>query len=495
MNKILFLLFAINFTLFAQNKPNIVLIMADDMGYGDVEILNKIAKTKTPYINLLAKQGMTFTDAHSPSSVCTPTRYGLLTGRYAWRSKLKTGVLWGYSKPLIEPQRETMATFLQKNGYNTACFGKWHLGLNWQAKDASKPMVYGKETDPDSINIDFSRLVSGVKQAGFNEHLVIPASLDMQPYCFIKNEKVLGLPMLPYAGEAPPQPSRLDGRFHRKGMIANNFTIENALPTFVNEAENFIKRNTKNPFFLYLPLNSPHTPWAPGHSFKGKSPIGIYGDFVAQTDDAVGSIMKLLDSLKLSENTIVIFTSDNGAYWDDAAIKKLGHAANGEFRGQKGDTYEAGHHVPFFVKWSGKIKPNTSTKQLVCLTDIFATVADILKNPMTENSCEDSFSFLPTLVQKKPQSTVREVIVHHSSDSMFVIRQGNWKLIMGLGSGGFTKPAREKVQSGGPAGQLYHLKTDPKESKNLWIENQNIVWQLTSLLNNYKEKGNSKVMK
>ena len=451
---------------FGQNKtPNIILIMADDLGYGDVGHLNPEAKTKTPNIDALARSGMSFTNAHSPSAVCTPTRYALLTGRYSWRSRMKQGVLHGYSPPLIEEGRETIASMLQKKGYQTACVGKWHLGLDWQTKKAGEKADKGG-VYPDGGNVDFSKTTPGPKLAGFDYSFIIPASLDMEPYCFVKNGQVLGLPMQPYEGEPELTEGRHINRFHRGGVIAQDFTVENTLPTFVSEAEGFIQENKDKPFFLYFPLNSPHTPWVPVAPFKGSSDVGLYGDFVAQTDAAVGRIVALLDRLNLSESTLIVFTSDNGAYWRQPEIDQFQHRSNANWRGMKADIYEGGHREPFFVKYPGHIKPGSQTDQALCLTDVFASVADIVDVSLDKNTAEDSFNFWPVW-SGKSNETVRESIIHQASDGMLALREGDWKYVEALGSGGFTPPKRVEPQPGQPTGQLYNMKADPGEAKDL----------------------------
>lgn len=460
------ILFFVSSLVFGQNKkPNIVLIMADDLGYGDVGYLNPDAKTKTPHLDALAKAGMSFTNAHSPSAVCTPTRYALLTGHYSWRSAMKKGVLHGYSPPLIEVGRETIATMLQKQGYQTACVGKWHLGLDWQPKMAGEKVDKGG-VYPDGSNVDFGKTALGPKLAGFDYSYIIPASLDMEPYCFVRNGQVLGLPMQPYAGEPALTEGRHINRFHRGGVIAQDFTIENTLPTFVNEAEGFIQKNKDKPFFLYLPLNSPHTPWVPVAPFKGSSQVGLYGDFVAQTDAAVGRLVALLDSLNLSKNTLIVFTSDNGAYWRQPEIDQFDHRANADWRGMKADIYEGGHREPFFVKWPGQIKPGSLTDQALCLTDIFASVASIVDASLSKNTAEDSFNFWPVWSGKNNKK-VRESIIHQSGDGMLALREGDWKYVEALGSGGFTEPKRAEAKTGEPNGQLYNLKNDPAETDDL----------------------------
>ncbi len=287
----LLLLLIVSCPVFAQNKkPNVIVILADDLGYGDVGYLNPDAKTKTPNMDAMARAGMSFTNAHAPSAVCTPTRYALLTGRYSWRSRMKKGVLHGYSPPLIERDRQTIASMLQKKGYATGCVGKWHLGLDWQAKN-NKEKVDKGGVYPDGSNVDFDHYTVGPTLAGFDYSFIIPASLDMEPYCFVKNGQVLGTPMQPYAGEPELTEGRHINRFHRGGLIAQDFTVENTLPTFVQEAEGFIRKNADKPFFLYLPLSAPHTPWVPVAPFKGSSAVGLYGDFVAQADDALGRVV------------------------------------------------------------------------------------------------------------------------------------------------------------------------------------------------------------
>lgn len=484
----LLLLLVFSFPVFAQKqKPNVIVILADDLGYGDVGYLNPDAKTKTPNMDAVARAGMTFTNAHAPSAVCTPTRYALLTGRYSWRSRMKKGVLHGYSAPLLEPGRETIATMLQKQGYATACVGKWHLGLEWQPKDAELKVDKGG-TYPNGDNVDFTKPAPGPSLAGFDYSFIIPASLDMEPYCFVKNGRVLNTPMQPYAGEPTLTDGRYIDRFHRKGQIAQDFTVEKTLPTFVQEAEGFIRENADKPFFLYLPLNAPHTPWVPVTPFKGSSAVGLYGDFVAQTDDALGRVVRLLDSLKIADNTLVIFTSDNGAYWWQEEIDQFDHRANGDWRGRKGDIHEGGHREPFFVKWPGQIAPGSSTDQALCLTDVFASVANIVQATLPKDTAEDSFNFWPVWRGVKTAKPVRESVVHQSADGMLALRQGDWKYVEALGSGGFTEPKRIKAVSGQPTGQLYNMKDDPNESHDLAKDNLAKTKELAAALERIKVK-------
>jgi arylsulfatase A-like enzyme len=455
-------------------KPNIVVVLADDLGYGDPVCYNKDSKIPTPNIDRFATQGMRFTDAHTPSAVCTPTRYGLLTGRYCWRTKLARGVLQGYSPLLIEPGRMTVASLLKEQGYATACVGKWHLGLGKDEKtDYRKPLRPG----PNAVGFDYA--------------FIIPASLDMPPYVFVENERATKLPtehiadskMRRYGGEG----------FWREGAIAPGFRHVDVLPTFQEKALSFLRKQTRDkPFFLYLPLNAPHTPWMPTAEFRGKSKADYYGDFVAQVDSAVGAVLKALDEAKLADNTLVIFTSDNGAHWLPEDIKKFDHRANGNLRGMKADIWEGGHRVPFIVRWPGHVKPGTTCDEVICLIDLLATTADVVGAKLPKDAGEDSFSIVPAFKGEPLKKPLREAIVHHSGDGTFAIRQGPWKLAMALGSHGFSLPKDVKPEPKGPKGQLYNLADDPGEMKNLWLDKPEIVDRLTKLLEQYKKEGRSR---
>jgi arylsulfatase A len=458
----------------ASSKLNIVLILADDLGYGDLSAYNPASKIPTPHLNQLAAQGMRFTDAHSPSSVCTPTRYGLLTGRYAWRTKLKKGVLEGYSPFLIEKDRVTLASLLRRLGYNTAGIGKWHLGLGEEEKtDYSQP------------------LRPGPNAAGFDEFFGIPASLDMPPYLFFENERVVEAPSASIA--ASEMRRHGGGGFWRAGAIAPAFKHEAVLPALTERAVAFIgKQSADKPFFLYLPLTAPHTPWMPTADFRGKTAVDYYGDFTAQVDDTAGQVLKALDQSGLAGNTLVIFTSDNGAHWLPEDIAKWGHRANGELRGQKADIWEGGHRVPLIVRWPGNIKPGSRSDQLVCLTDVMATVAALTGTPLLEDTAEDSFDFSFALLGRKSPPAQRDTIVHHSADGTFAIRQGQWKLAMALGSRGFSLPKNLVPKAGEAEGQLYNLRDDPQEQHNLWLREPKTVARLKVLLEKLKADGRSR---
>lgn len=452
--------------------PNVVVILADDMGWGDPRCYNPDSRIPTPNIDRLASEGMRFTDAHTPSAVCTPTRYGLLTGRYCWRTRLKRGVLDGYSPLLIEPGRATLASFLQQRGYATGGFGKWHLGLGDEKKtDYDRPLRPGPTT------------------VGFETFFGIPASLDMPPYLYVDRDGPLEPPTATIAASEMRRYG--GGGFWRAGAISPGFKHEEVLPRITDRAVEFVRRqSTKKPFFLYFALNAPHTPWMPTPVFRGKSRAGWYGDYVAETDAMIGRVLGALEERKLDRNTLLVFTSDNGAHWLPTDIQQWGHRANAAWRGQKADIWEAGHRVPFVVRWPGKVQPGTQSDQTVCLTDVFATAAAALSVPLPRDAAEDSISFLPLL--RGADQPTRESVVHHSSEGMFAIRSGNWKLVEGLGSGGFTPPKLEAPVPDGPLGQLYNLADDPGEQKNLYQNRPRTVARLRALLDRIRSEGRSR---
>lgn len=464
-----------------SKKPNIVFIMADDMGYGDLGCYNKKSKIPTPNMDGLAAEGMRFTDAHSPSAVCTPTRYGVLTGRYCWRSRLKRGVLGGYSPALIDTNRMTVASMLKQHGYATACIGKWHLGLgNDKKTDYDKPLVPG----PNAL--------------GFDYFYGIPASLDMTPYCYVENELPVEKPTLTIeAGKA------IEDGWWRAGAIAPGFKHVEVLSRLTEKAVKYIDDHTNTspdkPFFMYFPLPAPHCPIAPSDFVKGRSKAGGYGDFVVEVDWTVGQVVKALQRNGITGNTLIIVTSDNGSPGRTkikrdpySIIEIYGHYPNGDLRGIKADAWDGGHREPFIARWPGKIPAGATNDEIICLTDLMATCAAIVGEKLPCNAGEDSFNILPALLGQKLNKPIREAIVHHSLSGMFSIRQGKWKLIIGRGSGGFTKPQRIKPKPGEPKGQLYNLETDSKEANNIWLQHPDIVSRLTKLLNKYKTQDHSR---
>lgn len=435
----------------ARTRPNIVVVLADDLGSGDLGCMNPDAGTTTPHLDRLATEGARFLDAHSPSAVCSPTRYGILTGRYCWRTDLKSGVLWTDDALLIEEDRPTIASELRDAGYHTAFVGKWHLGLgSTRPTDWSGPIDAGPHT------------------VGFVESVGIPSSLDIPPYAWFRD------------GEGDPPPSgtiegsehrrRDGGGFWRKGAIAEGFVHEEVLSRSVDESIAIIERHASDraeqPLFLELCLSAPHTPWLPQEEWRGTSDAGYYGDFVNQVDGEIGRLLAALERTGMDRDTIVVFTSDNGAHWPIADVERWNHAANLRLRGQKADIHEGGHRVPMLVRWPGVVEPGRSIDETVCLTDLYATC--LAAGDASSVGGEDSVDLVP-LLRDGDTSTLdaRPGIVHHSLDGMFAIRVGDWKLIEGLGSGGFTGPKRRTPGAGEPAVQLYDLATDPGETTNL----------------------------
>ena len=472
-----------------NSKPNIVYILADDWGYGDVSCLNSKSKIKTPNTDKLAKQGMIFTDAHSNSAVCTPTRYGVLTGRYAWRSDLKKGVLWGHHKLLIEPSRMTVASFLKSNGYNTAYIGKWHLGWDWQTKNGKNPNKFNQGKNQQKDNIDYSKDIKrGPKEVGFDYSYGHVASLDMPPYVYVENGKITAMPNRETG-------QRVKYSWWRKGPTGADFKHKDVLENFTQKGINYIKTHAKKdkPFFLYLPLAAPHTPILPSKKFKGKSNLSLYGDFVLQVDDTIGRITKAIDNAGISKNTIIIVTSDNGC--SPAAgineMQKKNHYPSYIYRGHKADIFEGGHRIPFIVRWPAKVKANSKCQDTICLTDLLATTADILGKKLPDSAGVDSVSILPDL-EDTATKPVREAIVHHSIQGKFSIRQGDWKLNFCPGSGGWSYPTPgSKAAKNLPKLQLYNIKEDPAEKNNVVKKHPQIVKKLTLLMKKYIDKGRS----
>jgi arylsulfatase A len=458
-----------------QSKPpNIVYVLCDDLGWGDLDSYNSMSAVPTPNANQLATEGRRFTDMHASSAVCTPSRYSVLTGRYPWRSRLKTGVLEGYSPNLIEPGRMTVPSMLKADGYYTAGVGKWHLGLGDEEKtDYTKPL------HPSPVD------------HGFDYYFGIPASLDMAPYLYFENDHVVEQPTSSTPGSKTPR-----GVFWRPGPIAPHFVMDQVLPTITDKAVSIIHDRAAKPdqpFFLYVALPSPHTPWLPLPEYQGKSKAGKYGDYVAEVDEMLGRVMRALKETGEIDNTLFIFTSDNGADWKITDLAEYAHRANADWRGEKADIWEAGHRIPFIARWPGHIPAGTVSDEMGSLTDLMATAAAIIGTPLPSNAAEDSYNLLPALLgtTKKP---IRDAIVDEAIDGMLTIREGSWKLEEGLGSGGFSEPKRVEPQPGGPKGQLYDLATDPGELHNLYQQRPDMVDHLTKLLQTYQQQGYSRPM-
>ncbi|RFC45057.1 MAG: Arylsulfatase A [Verrucomicrobia bacterium] len=469
-------------------RPNIVYILADDLGYGDVKSLNPEGKILTPNMDLLAKEGMRFTDAHSSSAVCTPTRYGILTGRYNWRSRLKSGVQGGMSPDLIEPGRLTVPAFLKQHGYHTACIGKWHLGFDWKRHPGAAPFGDNIEKGEEGWRADFSKPFGGGPLAvGFDTFFGIAASLDMVPYTFLENDRVLEIPTVEKS--FPMTADKMKSGHTRMGPAAAGFEAENVLPELTKRAVGYIQSRAQtatkgNPFFLYLPLNSPHTPIVPSPEWKGKSGISPYADFVMQTDGALGAVLGALNDAGLAEDTLVVMTSDNGCapQADFAELAAHGHNPSFTFRGTKADIFDGGHHIPFIARWPAKVQPGSIYTGMVCLNDLFATVAEILDKPLPKEAAEDSVSILPALLGKTV-APIRKTLIHHSANGTFAIRQGSWKLILGSDSGGWSAPKPNTPESQTlPAVQLYNMKDEGDEVRNRQAEEPGVVARMTRQL-------------
>lgn len=457
-----------------ENKPNLVYILADDMGYGDLSCLNPESKIRTRHLDRLCGEGMAFGDAHATSAVCTPSRYGILTGRYNWRSTLKQGVGWGYSRPLIEEGRLTVAQMLKEQGYRTGCFGKWHLGLEWSRN--------GEKED----DVDFAGPVGGGPLSrGFDRFFGISASLDMPPYVYIDGDRVTAVPDRDSEERGMP--------FWRKGPTGADFVHEEVLQRLTDEAVSFVKESGDEPFFCYFPLPAPHTPILPTEPFRGKSGTNAYGDFCLQVDDVVGQVMAALDERGVAEDTIVVFTADNGCspMADLTHLAALGHRPSYHFRGHKADIYEGGHRVPLVARWPAGIAPGSRCDDTVCLVDLMATMADILGVELPQEAAEDSVSNVPVWRGEDRQEPLREATVHHSVDGSFSIRQGRWKLELCPGSGGWSypKPGNEPLDA--PPIQLYDLGSDVSERTNVQDRHPEIVARLKDLLTDYVRRGRS----
>lgn len=467
-----------------NRRPNLVYVFADDMGYGDVSCLNENAKFQTANLDHLAAGGMRFTDAHSSSSVCTPSRYSVLTGRYNWRSVLKKGVTGGYSRPILEADRLTVASLLREQGYRTACVGKWHLGLEWRLKDGGLASTY-----QDEEQVDFTApITDGPTDHGFDYYFGISASLDMPPYVYIEND-------LPTTASLTTLEATAGKKYMRKGMIGDDFRPEEVLPRLTEKVEGLIDNyaGQDQPFFIYFPLPAPHTPILPIEEFQGRSGTNEYGDFCLQVDDTVGRVMAALEKNGLAENTIVIFTADNGCspMADFEELARFGHNPSYVFRGHKADIFEGGHRIPFIARWPEAIAPGSVTDQTFCLTDLTATMAEITGYQLPDNGAEDSVSNLP-IWDGSASGPVREAVVHHSINGSFSIRKGKWKLEMCPDSGGWSMPKpRSEEAAELPPIQLYDLSADIGEKVNVQDRHPAVVKELKELLTRYVRNGRS----
>lgn len=460
---VIFLLFALpgGYGLSATMHPNIVFIMVDDMGYGDPQCYNKNSKILTPNIDSLARDGMRFTDAHAPGPLCHMSRYGLLTGRFPFR----TDVGRWRKQALIEPGQTTIASLLKTVGYRTAMVGKWHLGFDENGYDMPLP--------------------GGPIDCGFDSYFGIRASTDIPPYFYIAGDRAIRPPTHQIEANSSPGWSPIQGAFWRAGGIAPDLELKDVLPRFTEEATKVIEQHadakTEHPLFLYLAYPAPHTPWLPAPKFRGKSGAGMYGDFAQMVDDMIGRVLRALDEQKLSEDTLVIFTSDNGPVWYEKDVERFGHDSSGGLRGMKSDAWECGHRMPFIVRWPGTVTAGSSSDQLICFTDMLATFAAIVGVPLLDDAGPDSFNVLPALTGTADEP-IRPSLVIRSGGGMMTVRKGPWKLITALGSGGFSVPKRIKPGPQDPPGQLYNLAEDIGETRNRYADQPAIVEELTNEL-------------
>lgn len=457
------------------------------MGFGDMGCSNPDSRIPTPNLDLLASQGMRFTDAHATSGVCTPSRYSILTGRYCWRSRLQRGVLWEWDPALIEPDRLTVAEFLRRNGYRTACVGKWHLGLNWRTKNgepANKGAEYGVHERALrrrlAENIDFTEPVGGGPvDCGFDSYFGVDVP-NFAPYTWFEDDRVA----------IPPTREKPESMFGGPGPMAAGWSLEAVTPELTRRSVRFIEEADGTPFFLYFPLTAPHSPIAPTEEFCGMSGAGRYGDYVCQVDACVGEIMGALERKGIADDTLLIFTSDNGPEsWAYDRIRAYGHYSMGDLRGLKRDTWEGGHRVPFIARWPSVTPAGTQCAQLTSLGDLMATCAQVLGVPLPEGAGEDSVSALPLL--RGQSAPTRSCAVHHSCRGDFAVRQGDWVLIDGPSGDDMDREPdwfrqERRVSPHDDPGELFDLNADPAERTNLYRDRPEIVRELSDLLEQAK---------
>ncbi len=464
-----------------MNRPNIVYVLADDLGYGDVRCFNPAGRIATPNLDRLAAGGMRCTDAHACGAVCTPTRYGILTGRYSWRSSLERGVLGALSPRLIEPGRLTVPMLLKQHGYQTACIGKWHLGMDWPLKSGGVAT-----STPDTTEVDFTRPIqNGPNSLGFDYYFGISGAASQPPFVYIENDRCQGIPTV-------------ERTFFNTGLAEASYEGIDLFPTVTARAIDYLDRHAAQarhgePLFLYFPLTAPHTPTLPSRPFQGRSGINAYADFVMQVDDAVGRLLDALDRNGLADSTLLFFTSDNGCS-PEANFPELaahGHFPSHHFRGYKADIYEGGHRSPLIVRWPGQVAPSSRCDLPVSLNDLLATCAEILGQTLPDDAAEDSVSMLPAL-RSRATGPSREAIIHHSFHGSFAIQQANWKLALCPGSGGWSFPRPEVDDASGlPPIQLFDLAADIGERTNLQHQHPEVVARLTKLLEQMVAAGRS----
>jgi arylsulfatase A-like enzyme len=467
--------------------PNIVVILADDLGYGDLSCYNPSSKIPTPHLDALAREGVRATDSHAPASVCSPTRYALLTGRYAWRGLLKNGVVAPWGKPILERERLNLARLLRGQGYATGCFGKWHLGWSWETRDGQPP----KGVNAGPTNVDLTkRIGDGPIDRGFDDFFGVDLP-NFPPYCFIENDRTVGV---------PTRHTEKEGQINRPGPILDGWKLEDILPEVGKRAMGWLEKVSpaSKPFFLYLPLTSPHFPIVPSKEWQGKTKAGAYGDFVAQTDAVIGDVLAALKRLGKERDTLVIFTSDNGpevasevgigAY---ERIARFDHDSRGGLRGVKRDMWEGGHRVPFIARWPGKLRAGSVCTETICHVDLLATIAKLLKVELPTDSGEDSTDLLPALQGKRGNRRSIPTI-HQAASGKFAIRSGDWVFIdapSGNDNGKGEPDALRPRPAHSEPGELFSLKDDPAERVNRYAQEPRRVQELKALLERAKSSG------
>jgi len=486
----------------ARRPPNIVFMLADDIGYGDFSCYGATT-IKSPNVDRLAREGVRFTDAHSPAAVCTPTRYAFLTGQYAFRNPAGASILSGEAPLAIDPARTTVGSLLKQAGYTTAVVGKWHIGLGKGDLD------YNKEIKPGPLEV------------GFDYAFFFPATGDRVPCVFVENHRVVGLDpndsiRTSYKGKVGDEPTGLEhpelltmkpshghadtiiNGISRIGFMsggkAARWKDEQMADTLNQKAVTFIKQNQDKPFFLYFATHDIHVPRVPHQRFKGKSGCGVRGDVVEEFDNSIGVVLETLDRLNLADNTLVIVTSDNGGVMDDgyadgAVEDANGHRCNGPLHGYKGSLWEGGHREPFIARWPGRMRPGSTSDELICLVDMLATFAALTGQTLSRDAGPDSFNVLPALLGEKHDKPCRDHLVLQTGGvNQLTIRKGPWKLLPAAGGGKGPKAKR------GPSGsaQLYNLADDLGETKDVAAQHPEVVKELSALLEQVRNRGRSR---
>ena len=487
----------------APALPNILFILADDLGYGDVACYNPESKIPTPNLDQLAREGMRFTDAHSPSTVCTPTRYSILTGRMAFRTGMRSVFVGVQGPSLIAADRLTLPQMLREKGYTTACTGKWHIGMtffNEQGDTIKDRGVKGVQ------EIDYTRSIpDGPIHRGFDQFYgTVSCPTTDWLYAYVDGDRIpvpatqlldkTKLPKHPYAKDC------------RRGMVADNFNHEEVDLVFLEKSQTFLEQHVQNtpdkPFFLYHSMQAVHLPSFPADAFKGKTNSGPHGDFIFEMDYIVGELLQTLERLGVAENTIVMFASDNGPEVPTVLDMRKTYQHDGArpWRGVKRDQWEGGHRIPFIVRWPGKVAPNTTSSQLISLTDVMATCAAIVETSLPDQAAEDSYNLLPALLGTQGNKPIRRYLLEQTISLAMSIRDGNWKYLDHKGSGGnnYDRPGEwgmspYKLEDTDPdaPGQLYDLETDPGETTNLYSKHPEIVTHLKAKLEEFKKSGRS----